>query len=585
MTCAKLSHRSIAHPAYDHAFISALTSRAQAAVRNATSAATAELFICASCTKQLELGKPPPDALLFVDTGAAPAHLTTLTYAEKRLLAPLRPNRNVYIGGAGARIMQGHMVAIPGPPPAALAGAFPCPLDEVPKTISVVMLRAAANPAHAKQLADGMKALAMNGPGLVAWARHLRDAYAAQDHLRNFTLANDAVLGAYSTVSGAPLPQVTDNTTFWSDAPVAAAMSSAFMGGRDGYAKQRYGSDADPSRPDAADAEEDAPPARRARMEAGDMQGLDSADRVLSVSDPTGEALDDVAAEMRQSGRGLVDILSNGGRLLSSTTNGRPANDYKSEFWFGAHPTVFPWGVGGKPDGMSLEHWLRLLLNRYPRSQFAMDTGFQFDARDVMARHEVRRQASIQMTMTPDMVRAAQDLDEGQLQIAAEFVKYERRGPEWRAALAAAPPGVQAVVKSAETAGQRCLASAKHCARLRSQVVGDWHLTGPFTFAVNINPADLEHVLSLVCAGVNLLTREDGSPYLARDGGLSSDDRWRIITGDSDAAAYYFAVVMDCFADVILCWPKGAIRQDVDRALRRVARVSRTLRVCASWML
>jgi len=73
-------------------------------------------------------------------------------------------------------------------------------------------------------------------------------------------------------------------------------------------------------------------------------------------------------------------LLEHGGILAASTASGQPYSDYDPRWPLLVHPTAFPFGKGQCPTDMSMETWTRLLLNRYPHSQFQENISFQVSA-------------------------------------------------------------------------------------------------------------------------------------------------------------------------------------------------------------
>lgn len=65
------------------------------------------------------------------------------------------------------------------------------------------------------------------------------------------------------------------------------------------------------------------------------------------------------------------------------------ANSFDPMYLVWTHPSVFPWGVGKRPEGMSLIAYFRILLERVPIEQFGHNVGLLFDMFDIWQRDQV----------------------------------------------------------------------------------------------------------------------------------------------------------------------------------------------------
>lgn len=135
------------------------------------------------------------------------------------------------------RSLRGHVTAVEQSGPDRLAGLFPCPLEEIPEYISVVLLSEAGDDHRLRQLASQTRALKVrvsaalvgqcpmpvyagvgplpthglsphpshsskvNGRTIVRWARFLSQSYT--DNVGGLEM-NDAAVAAYATVNGVP---------------------------------------------------------------------------------------------------------------------------------------------------------------------------------------------------------------------------------------------------------------------------------------------------------------------------------------------------------------------------------------------
>ena len=65
-------------------------------------------------------------------------------------------------------------------------------------------------------------------------------------------------------------------------------------------------------------------------------------------------------------------------------------NQFDADYLVDTHPSVFPWGKGRQPVGMSRIAYYRLLAERVPISQFGHNIGLTFDMLDLWQRDQVR---------------------------------------------------------------------------------------------------------------------------------------------------------------------------------------------------
>ncbi len=65
-------------------------------------------------------------------------------------------------------------------------------------------------------------------------------------------------------------------------------------------------------------------------------------------------------------------------------------NQFDNAYLVNTHPSVFPWGAGKQPEGMSQIAYYRLLAERVPVAQFGHNVGLIFDMFDLWQRAEVR---------------------------------------------------------------------------------------------------------------------------------------------------------------------------------------------------
>ena len=113
--------------------------------------------------------------------------------------------------------------------------------------------------------------------------------------------------------------------------------------------------------------------------------GIDDFDVVVDVEGP---AVDVEHHQLVAAERSLAVVLQQGGTLISAEAGGgAPLSDYDRDFAPLTHPTVFPYGEGGRPaEGMSENAYFRLVLERQSATGRGDNVGMLLTLFDVQSR-------------------------------------------------------------------------------------------------------------------------------------------------------------------------------------------------------
>lgn len=403
--------------------------------------------MCKACSSSLKNGNVPKWSLVRVDTGVRPARLVPLTWIEELIVAPWRAFRCMIAlkGPSDARPnfaiqqgLRGHVTAFPNPDPRRMATAFPPNPREIAKHVQVVLLTPAASEEEARKQARRVKPLHVRGRVVRDWVNHIKAVHPSLPY-------NDANMQAFANMDGVPdfllhhmvYPRTNDD---------ANAMHEAFEDDTRGYAGTRYGTAEEQAAHTPASGVDDADGvdggaatgAGRAAAGASNASGADAAADAGAMADAGasagvgGAATDDDAEVLAHGGmagmdeaevhidvtgaESVADVLRRnvasgatdlqrflaGNAVLGISTQrtDAPANDYDRQWLVMTHPLVYPHGTGAQPEDMSMEHYARLMLRRWPRVA-ATSPPFIFDVLNINIRHAVNTQAHVQIKLTP----------------------------------------------------------------------------------------------------------------------------------------------------------------------------------------
>jgi len=292
------------------------------------------------------------------------------------------------------------------------------------------------------------------------------------------------------------------------------------------------------------------------------MQGIDDVDVQVDTSPSVSEAERVVRGAL---GGPLQDIRE-GGHVVSSAGDPQPYSDYDPKWVPWVHLMSFPFGDGGCPHGMSFPAWCKIILNRFPREQFAQNVPMVLDMLNIQMRHQVNVGTKVSLKMSPAMMEQIGTINDETIQQVLQILrkgpqvmaKELRKGPQVMAKelrQPSTPPAVQLLLKSMAISGARVPGTPR---RLRSETLAMWHMGGVWTTSITLNPSDLNAgVLFEVCGHGYSYIAQTGAPVLSP----VIADKFKIIASNPVACAEYFRAVVVGFIEVFLGWKEGAKSQ------------------------
>jgi hypothetical protein len=176
-------------------------------------------------------------------------------------------------------------------------------------------------------------------------------------------------------------------------------------------------------------------------------------------------------------------------------------DDYQPDWFLGAHPSVFPHNQGGAPAGLSLERWAKLLLQRYPREQFAQNLGLITDLFNVIQRHLVNTHAWVQFKLQPAKAAGIASLSEDHVRAVLEAISTREFGFALHARMSSLPPAAWDLYNSVKATGGRVLGTPQSFGALRSKVMAVQPLFGHYTCSLNLCPSEMGSEWTFAMAG------------------------------------------------------------------------------------
>lgn len=267
-------------------------------------------------------------------------------------------------------------------------------------------------------------------------------------------------------------------------------------------------------------------------------------------------------------GSDMAEVLANaawrtlhsGGVLASVPEQGAPlATDYDRGWWFlRCFPGCFPHGTGGRPEGMSEQVWMQLLMHRWPPDQFAGNPYFVQYCYNILQRHMVNTNAYVQLLVhRSDMERIA-DITLDQLNDVVKLTMGLLRGTPATATQKHLHAAGQALLRAMRCAGLHLPGSPASFRQLLSTSNAMWAMFGAWTMMLNLNPSEFDAQLTFQMAGHAYGFATDGTPDQHRPDAMEC---WRIIAANPVAVADFFRAFLRAFCDVFLGWPPGAEQQ------------------------
>lgn len=153
--------------------------------------------------------------------------------------------------------------------------------------------------------------------------------------------------------------------------------------------------------------------------------------------------------------------------VAESHADQQPCNDYDPMWPINAHPCMFPHQKGQCPTNLTLDKWISVTIQRYPRSQYARNAGFCIDMFNILQRHNVYKQSWLQLKITPTMAASLnhltkQDVVEAMTVLSARPGLSSTSHLSWSA---------KKLLESLKQAGGRVPGSPQSFMKLRSKVL------------------------------------------------------------------------------------------------------------------
>jgi hypothetical protein len=276
------------------------------------------------------------------------------------------------------------------------------------------------------------------------WAKHLAQQYQGKPGFEDVRLDAEAVV-VYQHHQGVP-PSTLAMAATAETAEEAAMAQGVLHGKRDGYAATRYG-----SAEDAAAGAATASATAAAGEERCSMTGLD--DMELQF-DPAADI--DTQQALAAAANKYTDaqtLLKNGGILASKCSN-TIGDDCSRYMPLRRFPTVYPWGLGARPKGMSEDKEVLLLATRYPASQFSDNVSFMLNRFNMLQRHSNLNQSYVTLRTSPQLIKEAGGATQADMQLVLDVLKAGGKSDEVQQRLAAASPAAKALLKAYRVTGE-----------------------------------------------------------------------------------------------------------------------------------
>lgn len=393
-------------------------------------------------------------------------------------------------------------------------------------------------------------------------------------------IVDDATIKWYEDFNGVP-PSILSTAVAACDETEAASLLAAYSNERTGYCQTRMSSNTTVG-DEKADMCYAGSSSGYGECSSSTVElGMGSADEMDGIGFMTG--LDEVEMQLDPSPavdtsgcvakaastvEDAASLMARGGVLASATSSSpKPFSDYDPRWPLLVHPTSFPNGTGGCPKRMSMEEWIKLLLNRHPMEQFAQNVALHGDMFNIIQRHKVNTQTFVHMRLHPGLMEQVGSVGPSELTEALELLKAGLRGVALHVRLEKASAGAKALYKSFKVSSTRILGSPQSFQALRGKAGALWHGFGAFTGFLTLNPSEAHARAVFTMAGQDY-EFDFGKPTASSP---SMMHRWKTIAANPGLCAKFFQVFMQAFQAVFLGWPIGSIeQQDLDCLFGRV---------------
>jgi len=251
------------------------------------------------------------------------------------------------------------------------------------------------------------------------------------------------------------------------------------------------------------------------------------------------------------------------GAIISTLGPQLPASDYDVDFFVKGHPHTFPNGIGSIPKGMTLKEYSRMIVHRYPRTQYDHNIGLLADLFNVWQRHEVLTQSRVKFKLAPSMIDEIDNLSEEHVRKVMRIISDGLVGPAFGVAMEKLPPSARTLLSAMKQVGGKVIGTPGSFLTLRSKMQAAWNVFGPYTIMINLCPYENNMVWVFEMAGeaytFDALT---GKPVdMNGQKPPTAETRAKVIAENPAACAHAFEAYLSAFKKVFMGWDEKEGRQ------------------------
>jgi hypothetical protein len=121
-------------------------------------------------------------------------------------------------------------------------------------------------------------------------------------------------------------------------------------------------------------------------------------------------------------------------------------SDYSPHHLLLLHPESFPHGTGACPAGMSFDRYVRVLISRHPREQFAGNVPLLLHvlhAFNILQRHKSNSSTHVTLRASPHLVAEAGAATPPDIEVVLKVLQAGGKGPAVQALLGTATPAAR----------------------------------------------------------------------------------------------------------------------------------------------
>jgi hypothetical protein len=370
-------------------------------------------------------------------------------------------------------------------------------------------------------------------------------------------LASDAVLQQFYTFDGVP-EQLWKEAISESDADRVEALQHEYRKKCAGYTPGRQ-----PVPPASGDQAQAAAPFSTGANQEVDGTGCVSVEMEVSTVPEVDFCRETAMAAARR----MESEQKPGGVLLASAEGRGLLSTYDKDFAARLHPWVFPNATGGRPGNMAMANYAAILLRRWPREQFAEDNLLALDLNNIVQRQDVNQGVRIYAKWQGHGFEQAGDSGPHDVRAALTFLQQGLRGQRRQQGLQDLPPKARKIADAFRTVGGKIRGTPASYSRLRSEFMALWHMFGPFTCSINLNPSELHSGLSMTLAGHEYTYTASGAPATGAGGRPNNNSVARLLAANPTACAQFFHAFITAFIGSFLGFGPGEGKQRPGRWL------------------